>query len=302
MAGRASAAPDRRAGEISDLLRLELSAVKIPPRPAVMARIEREMRNPTPDFATLEAVVGLDVGISASLVKIANSPFCGVNGRVRSVKDAMHILGLNAVAMAIAALSLRKAFAHVLHLERYWDASGRTAQLSGWLVDRLGIDRRALRPEEAYTFGLFRDCGIPVLMSMYADYCDILKIANDEAVLPFTTVEDAEMGLNHATVGAALAQEWLLPAEFRVAIERHHQPETLRGDATADASDIVRRFVAIAQLAEYLFQQLTGLNKTREWSKLGADCCAVLGLTDAAEIDRLRDAAQAEGVHLHPAI
>ena len=297
-----SASAQESASQVTDLLRLELGSIKIPPRPAVMSSIEKEMRSQAPNFGALESIISLDVGISASLLKIANSAFFGFNGHARSVKDALQILGPNTVATAVAALSLRKAFAHVPNLERYCDSSARIAQLSGWLVGQIGPGPRKIRSEEAYTFGLFRDCGIPVLMSMYADYYDILKAANNEEVRSFTAIEDDEMGLNHAMVGAALAEEWQLPIEFRAAIELHHDSDAIRGLSAHKAPDISRYFMAISQLGEYLFQRLSGMNKTREWGKLGTVCRDTLGLPGDDEIERLFKAAQQCGIHTYPAI
>lgn len=288
--------------DITSQLSAELSSVKIPPRPAVMSSIEQEMRSQVPNFGTLESIISLDVGISASLLKIANSAFFGFNGHARSVSDALQILGLNTVATAIAALSLRKAFAHVPNLERYWDSSARVAQLSGWLVTQIDSCQRKVRSEEAYTFGLFRDCGIPVLMSMYADYFDILKAANNEEVKPFTDIEDAEMGLNHTLVGAALADEWQLPIEFRAGIELHHDSGTIAGLSAYRVPDSARYFMALSQLAEYLYQRLSGMNKTCEWGKLGDVCSKALGLVDDKEVDQLLKAAQKQKIHTYPAI
>ena len=43
-----------------------------------------------------------------------------------------------------------------------------------------------------------------------------------------------------------------------------------------------QRMIAIAQLAEYLVQRVTGLSQTREWDKLGTACQKLLGLDDNA--------------------
>lgn len=287
-------------GNLGRMLGDELGAIKIPPRPAALSNIESGMRSAAPNFGELEKLISLDVGISASLLKIANSAFFGFGGHVRSIKEALQVLGLNTVTTAIAALSLRKAFAHVPNLERFWDSSARIAQLSGWLAARIELGDRKVRAEEAYTYGLFRDCGIPVLMSMYADYCEILGTANAEEEKPFTSIEDVEMGLNHAMIGATLAQEWLLPIEYRAAIELHHDADAIRGLNSHITPDLSRYFMALAQLAEYLFQRLTGLNKTCEWGKLGSVCLDVLGL-DETDVDRLLEAAREQGIHREPA-
>jgi HD-like signal output (HDOD) protein len=125
----------------------ELSSIKIPPRPAILMHIETEMRSKAPNFGTLESIISVDVSISASLLKIANSAYFGHHGQVRSVKEALQILGLNTIGSALAGLSLRKAFAHVPNLERFWDASARSAQLSGWLTTQLSLPYAQLRPE-----------------------------------------------------------------------------------------------------------------------------------------------------------
>lgn len=293
--------PQDNKQSVESRLGKELGDIKIPPRPSVLSAIESEMRRSAPNLGTLEKIITIDVGISASLLKIANSAYFGASGRARSVKEALQILGLNTVATAIAALSLRKTFAHVPNLERFWDSSARIAQLSGWLVAEATSAPTKIRSEEAFTFGLFRDCGIPVLISMYADYFDILKRANNEAQRPFTAIEDEEMGLNHAMIGAALAMEWQLPIEFRSAMEWHHDRDAIRGLSSHLTPDSSRYLMATSQLAEHLFQSLSGMNKTCEWSKLGSACLEVLGIQEEDTL-RLLESAREQGVLDEPAI
>lgn len=277
----------------------ELINIKIPPRPAVLLKVQQEMRGPDPDMRTIEQIISLDVGISASLVKIANSPLFGASRQVRSIKDALQVLGLDAVAAAIAALALRQSFAKVPNLERFWDSSARIAQISGWLVPHLAFGERRIRQDEAYTFGLFRDCGIPVLLSMYSDYFEILKAANETADRPFTAVEQDELDLDHALIGGMLAREWELPAEFCAGIESHHEAEAIRGAGSRALPDVSRYLIAVAQLAEFIFQSLTGLNRTCEWPKLGEACMAALSL-DAQGVENLVAQAAEVDVHSRP--
>ncbi len=287
--------------DVAVLLNNELHGIKIPTRPAVLSSIEAQMRSRSPNLGALEKVISLDVSISGSLLKIANSAFFGHAGQVRSVKKALQILGLNTVGTAIAALSLRKAFAHVPNLERFWDSSAQIAQLSGWLATRVDTKLSKLRPEEAYTFGLFRDCGIPILMSFYSTYFDVLKLANNEAARPFTEVERDDIGVDHGAIGAMLAKEWQLPLEYQAAIELHHDVTAIREQNSPAVPELARHFMAIAQLAEYLFQRLTGLNRTCEWGKLGEACLGVLGL-DEEGMNQLLQMAEEQGLCKAPGI
>lgn len=262
------------------LLQDGLLSIGIPPRPAVLDNIEQEMHSKTPNYTALEKIIRLDVGVSAGLLKIANSAFFGFSGRVRSVQEALQILGLNTVASTIAALSLKKSFSHVPSLERFWDSSAAIAQISAWLATQIQLPEYRIKPNEAYTFGLFRDTGIPVLIANYSDYIEILKAANQESSQAFTAIEDEELGVNHAMIGAKLAKEWRLPIEFGAAIEFHHDREAIGGEKPQWVPDIARHFIALSQLAEHLFQQATGLNRTMEWEKLGAVCLGVLKLEE----------------------
>ncbi|MEY4592226.1 MAG: hypothetical protein RIR18_1121 [Pseudomonadota bacterium] len=274
----------------------EMIAIGIPPRPAVLERIESEMRKDEPNYTNLERLISLDVSVSASLLKIVNSSFFGFNHRIRSVHEALSILGLNTVATTIAALSLKKTFAKVPNLQRFWDSSASIAQISGWLVSQISLAEHRIKADEAYTFGLFRDCGIPLLMFNYSDYIDVLKIANLEDVLPFTHAEDEELGVNHAMMGAKLVKEWRLPTEFAVAVEFHHDAGVISGK-TQVTPEISRHFIALSQLAEYLFQRQTNLNKTREWGKLGDVCMDVLDLTEP-DVEELVKAVAANKIHI----
>jgi HD-like signal output (HDOD) protein len=261
------------------LLEGSLKDIGIPPRPTILDRISREMLQDEPDYKRLANIIGADVSLSASLIKTANSPFFGYRNRVRSVNEALMMLGLDVASRAIAGIILRKVFPNSLHLERFWDASARIARLSGWLAQHVG--RNKLRPDDAYTFGLFRDCGIPVLLSRFPGYEKILDSANSEADRSFTVVENSQLPTNHAMVGCLLAQSWWLPEEACLAIRHHHEVAII--ETPSITPPLTSRYrIAIAQFAEHLMQRHTGLSHTQEWPKLGAAC---LRLLDVAEDD-----------------
>lgn len=190
----------------------------------------------------------------------------------------MLVLGLKVVTRTIAGLALQKLFPYVPSLERFWDTSASTARASGWLAHRLK-GRCSVRSSDAYTFALFRDCGIPVLLIPFPEYLSVLQQANLEETLCFTEVEDRLLSINHADVGADLAENWLLPDDICLAIRKHHEAYFLDEAYPAALPASARQLVAIAQLAELLIQQQSGQNLTKEWRKLGPACMSVLDIT-----------------------
>ncbi|GAB5605486.1 HDOD domain-containing protein [Sideroxyarcus sp. TK5] len=255
----------------------------IPPCPAILRRFMVEAEKDEPDYHRLASIICSDVSLSASLIKTANSPYFGVRQRVRSVNEALVILGLNTASRAVAGIILRKSFPTVPNLERFWDASSRFARLSGWLAQQLNGLR--IPPEDAYTFGLFRDCGIPVLLKRLPSYESVLQSANNEAELGFTMVEDDVLPTNHAIVGCVLAQSWWLPEEICLSIRHHHDQPVLAATSSPPPL-ITRKLIAVTQLAEHLVQQQLGLSLTHEWDKLGATCLKLLDI-DQARLEAL---------------
>lgn len=263
--------------DLDNLLERSILDVGIPPCPVILDRFMSEARRDDPDFARLAHIIGSDVGLSAGLIKTANSPYFGVRQRVRSVNEALAVLGLKAASRAVAGIILRNIFPPTLHLERFWDASARIARASGWLAQHLEL--RGLRAEDAYTYGLFRDCGIPVLLGKFPAYEALLVRANQDAAGSFTAVEESGVPTNHAMVGCILAQNWWLPEEICLAIRNHHDLGALES-LDSRLPLLTRRLIATAQLAEYLLQQQMGLSLTQEWGKLGAAALKLLGLEE----------------------
>ncbi len=263
------------ADAVENRMKIAVRDIGIPPRPTILAQIEQETAKDNPDFIYLAKLLSHDVGLSAGMIKVANSPFFSFGKKVPSIQEALLVLGLKLVINTVAGLSLQQAFKHVPNMERFWDASAATAEISAMLVKQIG-NGIGIRPEDAHTFALFRDCGIPMLMIPFPEYRGILIRANQETSLSFTDIEDQAISLNHALVGAELAEDWLLPAETCLAIRHHHDIAALNGGLDLPLRS--RRLIAVAQLAEHLIQERTAQSQTSEWQKLGADCLACLDL------------------------
>lgn len=265
-------------------LEATMREIGIPPRPAIIDRIGREMHKPEPDFRHLAELISADVALAAGLLKVVNSPYFGYEGRARTVVQALMMLGLDVASRAVAGLALRKVFPPLPAFERFWDGSARVARTSGWLVGRLGM-RGSIRADDAYTYGLFRDCGIPILIRKFPGYIGILRAANNEAELSFTVIEHGGVPTDHALVGSMMARDWWLPEEVSNAIRYHHEAVALLSGPHGVSGDSAR-LVALSQLAEHLVQRISGLSTTHEWEKLGGICRDLLAI-DAVAVEAL---------------
>ena len=258
-------------------LEAALQDINIPSCPAILKHIITETQKDEPDLNLLTRLISSDLAVAAGLIKIANSPFFSTQRRVQTIREALMVLGLLAVSRAVACISFRQAFPVTPIMVRFWDSSAKIARLSGWLAQ--SFTSNVLPADDAYTFGLFRDCGIPVMLVKQPQYQDILVKANMEPVAEFTAIEQMYLPTNHTVVGSMMARSWWLNDEITLSILHHHNRASL--DPLSSIIPIACRYrIAVAQLAEHLLQKQTTLCNTKEWGKLGTSCLNVLGLKE----------------------
>jgi len=267
-----------------------LEKMEIPPRPGILDQIFLEMRQEEPDFLRLATLISEDLSLSASLIKTVNSPFFGLQQRASSVQDALMLLGLEVASRMVAGILLRHTFPRRPELDELLDASIKVAVLSHWLAVKLGRSL-GLRPADAYTFGLFRDCGMAVMLIRQLDYTATLTHARAEARQSFTEVERSAFGIDHAMVGSKLASDWRLSDEMAWGILFHHA--IAGADAsTEQAPPASLRLVALAQFADRLLQDNGHLAVDHEWDKLGTRCLEILGLDEGGQAELAEEAGE----------
>lgn len=261
-----------------------LERMEIPPRPGILDQIMLEAKQEEPDFLRLATLISEDMSLSAGLIKTVNSPFFGLQRKATSVQEAMLLLGLELASRMVAGILLRHVFPRRADLEQVWDAALKTAMLTHWLVSRMDKSLR-IRPADAYTFALFRDCGMAVLLLKKHDYAKTLELASEDAKHSFTDEEQGQLAINHAIVGSRLAHEWNLPDSMALGILFHHALCAKLPDVEKLGQDS-RRMIALAHLAEKFLEDNGVIATNEEWNKRGAVCLNILEL-DAGAVEEL---------------
>ncbi|UCV15377.1 HDOD domain-containing protein [Quatrionicoccus australiensis] len=248
------------ADSVSDILK----TIFIPPCPVVVAALLKEARCADVDFNKIIRLISGDLSLAASMMKTANSPIFALRNKVETVQKAAAVLGLKNILCIVNGLALKRSLSsNGVSMERFWERSNYHATVSTRLARRVpGISQ-----EDAYTFGLFHDCGIPILMQRFPDYKETLLIANRSAKAVWET-ETERHGTDHVTVGAMLAHNWHLPELIVKAIRMHHNFEIL-SDSASTVSDEVRALTAISLLADHLIARFLDVPDETEWMAHG---------------------------------
>lgn len=236
--------------------------IGIPPCPAILGRFSAEMRQEEPDTRKLAALIGTDVALSAALLKLVNSLFYGLRTKATNTHQALSIIGLRASANLVTGLILRQAFpagAGPL-MQRFWDESGRVASAALVAARRVsGIDF-----DEAHTYALFRDCGMPVMIKKFADYAKVHDGLGHTPGVKLIADEERRYQYSHARVGYALARGWMLPEPFCRAILYHHDFEKVAA-GHREVEPANPRLVAFGLLIEQIASFRAGGGLCPDW-------------------------------------
>jgi HD-like signal output (HDOD) protein len=266
---------------VADPVDALIRSIRIPPRPSLLADLQRELSSPDPSPEAIGRIVARDVGMSGALLKLANSSIYGGRRKAKSIDQAILFLGINQVSALMTGLLARQAIpANSETLASFWDISSRRAQAMVFLSRRMRIGEA----DVAHTFGLFCDTGVPLLMDRFADYAATFADAAQELDRPFTALEDERHSTTHAAIGCLLARNWGLSPDVGWAILHHHDYAVLEDGETPSS---VRSLVALSLLAEHAISKYQGRHDSPEWNKGGARACSYLGLAPEEHDDLL---------------
>lgn len=200
-------------------------AKAIPSIPRVVSEVTAELDRDDPDPRRIGELVATDPGMTARLLKLANSAFFGLTREIDSVEEAIAVLGFNHLRTLVQAVALGSSFKSVpgVNLEQFWRYSLNTAKICRPLARSLKLPDGA-----AFTAGLVHAVGDLVMHIGMPDV--VAKI--DWRVSPFdmkrAEVERSVLGYTYADVSAAFAERWDFPPVIVTALK--HQLVPFEGD------------------------------------------------------------------------
>lgn len=252
-----------------------LREIKIPPCPVLLTRLRAAMAISPPDLTEVQAVATEDVAMSATLLRVANSPVhLGDGAPCVSVGQAMTRLGLDLTAELMTGFLVRNAIpVNSPHLQRFWERSGKRASAMRLLAPKLP----GLEPELASSFGLFQHVGMPVLLQSVRGYGATMVEGAARIDRPFVKTEEANHRTNHAVVGALVARAWGLPQPLMAAVRLHHDFTVLKD---RELEPGVALLVAAGLLAEQLMRSCESLPPDADWVQHGAEAMEWLQVSE----------------------
>ncbi len=225
-------------GAPADIVRHEVGLASFPD---IYFRIREILDNPRSSAQDIANVVNTDVGFSAKLLKLVNSPFFGFSATIDSVARAVSLVGVKEISTLALGISTINYFQNIppelMDMKIFWRHSLRCAVFA-----KLLAAKKNLPSDRFFTAGLLHDVGRLVIFKNmpYASVEAMLYARGD--MVPLVEAETEVLGYNHAEIGRLLLEAWKFPSALKDVIAAHHSPQMIQ--ARIDA--------AIVQLADIM--------------------------------------------------
>jgi len=213
-----------------------LNCPALPSIPAVAAQVIELVGDPEVGIDDLSETIVMDQGLSAKILRTANSSFYAVRTKTTTIDRALVQLGLGAVKTLALGFTLvdalQKGGGSTFDHEGYWRRSLYTAVAARVFAERAKLAEQ----NEAFLGGLLCDIGMIAMHSALGGEYDeaIQKTEGDHRRLG--REELSAFDLQHPDIGAMLATRWKLPPELVLPIKYHERPTA----APAECTSIVR--------------------------------------------------------------
>lgn len=203
----------------------------VPPFPTVAQRVLALVAREDVHIHQIGDIVKTDPSFSAELLRFANSAMFGVSREVRSLDQAILLIGidrLKTMATMVAMNRMVRNCVKIAALRKVWVHS-----LVSAIIAAEAARLHRLSTDSAYTYGLLHNLGTLGLMSAFPiEYSRMLEVSNDYGFDLLRTERDL-FEIDHCAAGAYLAQDWDFPDELAATIATHHdQPQ--HGDHSVD--------------------------------------------------------------------
>jgi putative nucleotidyltransferase with HDIG domain len=249
--------------------------------PHIVQSLAALMARPSPSTAEVADEISKDQVLSARVLKLVNSGFCGFRRPISTVHHALVLLGLDVVRTLVMSASVIDIFEEMSRsLTGLWQHSLATARASTAIAEKAQMPN----PEELGVAGLLHDIGKLIIAECFKEeFATIRRLVAERDCLQ-VEAERLVLGVTHGNVGMWLLRKWQLPGKLIYPVGYHNNFHARRDFADRTAvvhlADIITRARGI------------GSGGDRRVPAIHPDAWAMLDLTmeDVADVSRQLDA------------
>ena len=230
--------------------------------PMFYSQLSEAIDHPRSSIADIAKIISEDLGLTARILKLANSPLFGYFSKIETITQAVTIIGVLQVRELALALSVMDVFAGIpesmVNMDQFW----RHSLATGLAARLLATSQREASLERFFVAGILHDVGRLVMYIRVPELSlELLERCRNTGELLYRAEREL-FGFDHAEVGGALLRRWKIPARVAEPVERHHSSQKAeqypREASMLHFADIVAHALQIGNSGELLVPELDG--------------------------------------------
>jgi HD-like signal output (HDOD) protein len=226
--------PTLAAAPSFDLERVLASIETMSAQRPVAAQIVSVANSDDTDARALSRILAGDVALAGRVMKLANSAYFGMRGRVTSLQFAVTVVGFTTVR-TMATVALTNLDDESRLPENFWDISTSLALAAAALAPRFGE-----RPQDALCIGLLAQMGIALLHHNDPEgYAEL--VASEPAFFGRRTAEVQRYGIHALRLTAVALEEWGFPRTMMTPLQKVDDLDAYGGGLLRVAFEVAGR-------------------------------------------------------------
>ena len=213
------------------LRELTISMDNLPSLPSVYMEIDKVLKSRSACSDKVGEIIARDLGLSARILKLVNSPLLGLRRVVADPARAVAFLGVETVRDLVLSIQVFDALSGAhragLDLEEEFSHSTYVARLARQIARDSGLERP--EQEQAFLAGLLHDSGQLILAAKLPEVFRRVLQRMETDQISQVAAEEAELGATHAEVGAYLIGLWGMLDRVVESVAFHHRLDDIRG-------------------------------------------------------------------------
>lgn len=198
---------------------------KLSPLPQVVFRVQELIASAESSAREIAKEIETDQAIATKVLRIANSAYYGMGGKISSVQHASVVLGYKTLGEIVTIAGAEGTLEGKLPGYGYdtmelWEHSLAVAFGSRIIAEM----KQPAMASEAYTAGLIHDIGKIILDPYIAQRKNEIAVYMESDEKTFLEAEKHFFSFNHAEIAHAVCQKWNFPDTITSAIRFHHTP------------------------------------------------------------------------------
>ena len=239
---------------------VEKAIQDLPAIPRVAQSIIAQTSDPDTSIQDIEKLIKSDQAITSKLLRVVNSAYYGLPGKVSNISQACLMLGTQQIRALVLSLTLFSSLnletnQQKISMQKFWLHSLTSVSC----VNIIGQKRKMSSVDLGFlqVCTLLHDMGRLLLFTSFPQLYDqsILKITKTKESIAKTEME--MWGLTHAEIGCRMAEVWKLPARICAVIGQHEgifREETDWEAFPIHIADSICQFIYIDQTQPYIVQ------------------------------------------------